>query len=93
MNFYQYINSWIVLPRHVSIMSSKDSLNWEIIQSIDSFGEIKKRGKYIDCVTFDSLETEARYLKIFAKNYGKLPSWHEAAGAESWLFIDEIIVK
>ena len=36
---------------------------------------------------------DAKYLKIFAKNYGKLPSWHEAAGAESWLFIDEIIVE
>ena len=93
MNFYQYINSWIVLPHHVSIMSSKDSLNWETIKSIYSFGDIKKRGKFIDCVTFDSLETRARYIKIFAKNYGKLPSWHEAAGAKSWLFIDEIIIE
>lgn len=93
MNFYQYINSWIVAPSYISIMSSKDSLNWEIIKSVDSIGEIRKRGKFISSISFDSLETDAKYLKIFAKNYGKLPYWHEAAGAESWLFIDEIIVE
>lgn len=93
MNFYQYINSWIVVPSYISIMSSKDSLNWEIIKFVDSIGEIRKRGKFISSISFDSLETDAKYLKIFAKNYGKLPSWHEAAGAESWLFIDEIIVE
>ena len=93
MNFYQYINSWIVVPSYISMMSSKDSLNWEIIKSADSIGEIRKRGKFISSISFDSLETDAKYLKIFAKNYGKLPSWHEAAGAESWLFIDEIIVE
>ena len=93
MNFYQYINSWIVVPSYISIMSSKDSINWEIIKSVDSIGNIKKRRKFISNLSFDSLKIDTKYLKIFAKNYGKLPSWHEAAGAESWLFIDEIIVE
>jgi len=93
MNFYQYINSWIIVPSYISILSSKDSLHWEVIKSVDSIGEIRKRGKFINSLSFDSLKTDAKYLKIFAKNHGKLPSWHEAAGAESWLFIDEIIVE
>ena len=93
MNFYQYINSWIVIPSYVSVMSSKDSLNWGTIKSIDSIGDIKKRGQFIQGVTMDCLIMETKYLKIFAKNYGKLPSWHEAAGAESWLFVDEIIIE
>ena len=38
MNFYQYINSWIVVPSYISIMSSKDSLHWEVIKSVDSIG-------------------------------------------------------
>lgn len=93
MNFYQYINSWIIVPSYISILSSKDSLHWEVIKSVDSIGEIRKRGKFINSISFDSLKIDAKYLKIFAKNHGKLPSWHEAAGAESWLFIDEIIVE
>ena len=93
MNFYQYINSWIVLPKYISIMSSKDSINWEKSEKIKSFGNIKKRGKFIKKASFKNLELKVRYLKIFAKNIKKLPSWHEAAGSESWLFIDEIIVE
>lgn len=93
MNFYQYINSWIIVPSYISILSSKDSLHWEVIKSVDTIGEIRKRGKFINSLSFDSLKLDAKYLKIFAKNHGKLPSWHEAAGAESWLFIDEIIVE
>lgn len=34
-----------------------------------------------------------RYIKVIAKNRGVLPEWHEAAGSEAWLFVDEIIVK
>ena len=93
MNFYQYINSWIVLPKYISIMSSKDSINWEKSEKIKSFGNTKKRGKFIKKASFKNLELEVRYLKIFAKNIKKLPSWHEAAGSGSWLFIDEIIVE
>jgi hypothetical protein len=93
MNFYQYINSWIVLPKYISIMSSKDSINWEKSEEIKSFGNIKKRGKFIKKASFKNLELKVRYLKIFAKNIKKLPSWHEAAGSGSWLFIDEIIVE
>ena len=93
MNFYQYINSWIVLPEYISIMSSKDSINWENSKTIKSFGNVKKRGKFIKKAIFKNLELETRYLKIFAKNIKKLPSWHEAAGSESWIFIDEIIVE
>jgi hypothetical protein len=36
---------------------------------------------------------KARYVKIIAKNFGKLPSWHLGAGGEAFIFIDEIEVK
>jgi len=38
-------------------------------------------------------KTTARYIKVVAKNYGKLPDWHLGAGGDSWLFIDEIVVE
>ena len=34
-----------------------------------------------------------RYIKVVAKNFGELPAWHEAAGSEAWIFVDEIIVR
>ena len=38
-------------------------------------------------------KTTAKYLKVTATNFGKLPKEHPAAGSDSWIFIDEIIVK
>ncbi|MBL4709403.1 MAG: hypothetical protein JKY48_13280 [Flavobacteriales bacterium] len=32
-------------------------------------------------------------LRIKIKNIGKVPDWHEAAGSDAWIFIDEIQVK
>jgi hexosaminidase len=37
--------------------------------------------------------TNAKYLKIVAENYGKLPQGHPGQGSPSWLFVDEISVN
>ena len=38
-------------------------------------------------------KTTARYVKVIAKNYGKLPEWHQGFGGDAFIFIDEITVK
>ena len=35
----------------------------------------------------------AKYVRVRAIQYGKLPAWHEGAGGDSHIFIDEINVK
>ena len=35
----------------------------------------------------------ARYIRIRAHNYGKIPSWHAGAGGDAWIFVDEIIIN
>ena len=37
--------------------------------------------------------TKARYVKVKAYNYGKLPEWHQGAGGDAFIFVDEIEVK
>ena len=34
-----------------------------------------------------------RYVKVKAKNYGKLPKWHEGFGDEAFIFIDELEIR
>jgi len=34
-----------------------------------------------------------RYVKVIAKNYGKLPNWHPGKGENAFIFVDEIEVK
>jgi len=35
----------------------------------------------------------ARYVKVIARQFGKLPAWHLGAGGSSHIFLDEIGVK
>ena len=93
INFYQYINSWILIPKKIAILSSNDGENWIEEKEMNKLDNAKKRGKFIKKITLDNLNFESRFIKIQAENYGKLPSWHEAAGSKSWLFTDEIIIK
>ena len=35
---------------------------------------------------------DARYVKMIARNGGICPDWHDAAGSETWIFLDEFAV-
>jgi hypothetical protein len=35
----------------------------------------------------------ARYVRVKAYNYGKIPAWHAGAGGDAFIFIDEIIIE
>lgn len=38
-------------------------------------------------------ETEARFVRIHARNVGICPPWHRGAGGKAWIFVDEIAVR
>ena len=37
--------------------------------------------------------TEARYVRIVARNYGTIPDWHPGHGDGAFIFIDEILIE
>lgn len=51
--------------------------------------EIEKNQGVVSC---KNLNIEADSLKVIAKNAGKI-SDGKAAGSDSWLFVDEIIIE
>lgn len=91
--FMQYNNSWIFMPSYLEVEVSENGQDYislgKTITSIDP----KERGRHLENleVNFDS--QEIKYLRVTAKNFGKCPDWHEAAGSKAWLFIDEIILE
>ena len=93
INFYQYINSWIVIPKNIYLYSSENGEIWSKIDSLKNFDEISKRGKFIKKAKFKNIQTSTKFIKIIAKNFKALPSWHEAAGSKCWLFTDEIVIE
>lgn len=88
----QQMRSWIMMPTSVRYEVSADGNEWR------SFGEVENKLKdTVEAWTTDwfvtSGATEARYIRITARNYGKLPAWHNGAGGNAWIFADELLVK
>ena len=93
-NFYQYNNSWIFIPTEMNAQISNDGKTWEDWGSVTSLSDPMERGKFIENLEINHDQpTSFRYLKLEVKNFGKVPDWHEAAGSDAWLFIDEIMIK
>jgi predicted alpha-1,2-mannosidase len=94
MDFLQDTGPWIIFPAKVEIMLSDDGVNFRNAGSIthnispkDYTPQTKKLEK-----EFAQPET-ARYVKLIARNFGKLPEWHEGKGDGAFIFIDEIEIR
>jgi hexosaminidase len=94
LNFYQYNNAWIFLPKRVAIEYSMDGKNWSKANHWTPTKKPEDRGQFIETMTTKFEKgTKARYLRVTGENLMKVPDWHEAAGSKAWLFVDEIIIR
>ena len=105
-SFLQDTRSWIVFPKEVSIEYSTDKINYILYETVEN--TIPADDYTIQIRPFSAekvimhnqlteplpqiLETSMRYIRIKAKNFGILPNWHQVAGGEAFIFIDEISV-
>jgi predicted alpha-1,2-mannosidase len=89
----QSIGSWIFIPQYVEFFVSRDGKNFIPKSRIISNVPDRKEGSVIKEFTLKNLAVRARYIKVFAKNYGKLPDWHLGAGGQAWIFVDEITIQ
>lgn len=92
--FLQDQRSWILMPTKVDYYVSEDNVNFTYFGSVNNTLDPKLEENTI--LNFTSNETKdkkARYVKVIAKNFGKLPEWHQGAGGDAFIFVDEITVK
>ena len=95
LGFYQYNNAWIFFPKAVEVWVSSDGESWQSLDKKRPKTQPRQRGKLVERLDFWLAESAPpiAYVKVKAKNLGKVPDWHEAAGSDCWIFIDEIIVQ
>ena len=90
--FLQDSRSWILMPTKVDYFVSTDNITFTlagtIMNDIDP-KETENKIKNFRLVT----ATTAKYIKVKAYNFGKLPEWHQGAGGDAFIFIDEIKIK
>ena len=92
--------AWIFYPRRIEFELSKDGDTYEKVATIrPTEGELEEEYPETTILKASKLKKKARYVRVRAQRYGKLPEGHPGHGGadgyegEAWLFIDEILVN
>lgn len=93
-NFLQDTRAWIIMPTEVSFYVSDDNVSFQKVATIANTIPANDYEVQTKKLT-EKLNTSGRYVKVIAKNFGKLPEWHQGFpfDGEAFIFIDEIEVK
>jgi hypothetical protein len=92
--FLQDSRSWILMPTKVEYYVSTDNVNFTLAGTVENTLDAQETENTITNfgIKLDKV-TKVKYVKIKAYNYGKLPDWHQGAGGDAFIFVDEITIK
>ncbi|MFT3743237.1 MAG: GH92 family glycosyl hydrolase [Pyrinomonadaceae bacterium] len=92
-SFLQVALPWIWMPDRVEFEASNDGKTFtkiaEIKPGFPQTDLTPTAREYRQSVT----PTKARYIRMRAYNFGKIPSWHLGAGGDPWIFVDEVFIR
>lgn len=91
--YLQDSKAYILMPKKVEYYASMNGKDFFLLDKIDNDIDPKDEKVQTKDFTTEILPTEARYLKVKAYYFGKLPGWHQKTGGETSIFVDEISVK
>jgi len=91
--YLQDSRAWILMPSKVEYYASMNGKDFILLKTVDNTVDPKDEKVQTKDFATEILPTEARYIKVKAYHFGKLPEWHQGAGGESYIFVDEISVK
>jgi hypothetical protein len=89
----QDTRAWIVLPKQIIIEVSVDGKQYTPVYSGENFLPIEDLNAQVKNVEATFTAVPAKYVRVKALQYGKLPAWHEGAGGDTHIFADEIGIK
>jgi len=73
-------------------MVSNDNISYKSVKKME-LGNAVKTENFVQQLNISIGNNNARYIKIVAENYGKLPAGHPGEGTKAWLFVDEVSVR
>lgn len=93
-NFLQDSRSWILMPTELEFLTSTDNINFTSAGIVKIEENAKETEIFTKSYEINLAKSQkARFVKVNAKNFGKLPEWHQGFGGDAFIFIDEITVK
>jgi hypothetical protein len=93
IGFLRDVGVWVMLPGSVEFMVSDDGKNFRSVATLTNDADDREPKPVVREFAAKLDGVSARFVRVRAKNYGKLPAWHPGAGNPAWLFTDELIVE
>jgi predicted alpha-1,2-mannosidase len=91
--FLQDVRSWIWMPKEVVIQVSTDGVAFREAARLTSGVADDAPGIIVRDVTADLGGLPARFVRVTARSYGEIPSWHPGRGGEAFIFVDELLIE
>ena len=91
--FLQDARPWIWMPTEIEFEISDDGENFRKVASIKTDVSPEDMKPQIKDYVRKIKPQKARFVRVSAKNLGKIPDWHPGANFEAFIFVDEIIIE
>ncbi len=91
-HFLSDANSGIFLPREVSVLISDDGDHYTTVTTYTNKSVSKRGEPYLVSMPIDCYK-KARFVKLVIKTFGKIPKGYLFKGTNSWMFMDEVMIK
>lgn len=91
--FLQDARPWIWMPKAVEFEVSNDGENFWKVAEIKTDVAPEDMKPQIKDYFQNIAPTKARFVRVKAYNFGKIPAWHPGAGFDAFIFVDEIFVQ
>lgn len=88
----QDTRAWIVAPKRIIVSVSEDGKQFKPVGSVSKLLPLEQLEPTRLDVVIPVHPTKARYVRVVAEQYGNLPKWHEGAGGDTHIFVDEVEV-
>jgi len=92
--FLQDTRSWILLPTDVRFYGSNNGRKFRLLGNFTHKEADNRMDVFLQEMGGKLARPERyRYIKLEARQYGNLPSWHPGAGYPTFIFVDELLVN
>ena len=92
-DFLQDTRAWIIYPTKVEFETSTDNIHFTKVVTAANAVPANDYNAQVQLLGAVVQPINARYIKVKAYNFGKLPDWHLGAGGEAYIFIDEFKIE